>query len=241
MRRRNKFWQKSDWQGKRQRRQFDIQKFLASIIVISLPLMIFCLSANLIMRMDDIYEYNMDASGIMNNTNLSTSKEDVVGSITKFMQHRTDDFSLMENVEYEPQQLYSEKDRGAMLQTRHLLDVMLAIGVLMFVASAIAYFFLIRWRVRDIFMKRFKLTFVIFLIMEAANILIVSIQPLRKFVFGSFIEMDFPDDDNLVYLLSDSFPMQIAVFEAIIGIILMLILTYITWQVAGRRKMFKRF
>ena len=241
MRRRNKFWRKSDWQGKKQKRQFDIQKFFASVIVISLPLMIFCLSANLVMRMDDIYEYNLDASGVMNNTNLSTSKEDVVSSITRYMQHKTDDFTLMENVEYEPEQLYSVRDKMAMRQTRQLLDVLLVIGGLMFAVSLIAYFFLIRWRVKDIFMKRFKLSFIVLMIIEAVNVLVVSLEPLRKATFGRFILMRFPDDDNLTFLLSKSFPVQIVVLEAAIGLIVMLILTYLTWQVAGRRKMFKRF
>ena len=53
------------------------------------------------------------------------------------------------------------------------------------------------------------------------------------------IRMDFPDGDNLTILISEDFPMQVAVFEAIFGVIVLLIMAYFTWSVAGRRKMFK--
>jgi hypothetical protein len=59
-------------------------------------------------------------------------------------------------------------------------------------------------------------------------------------VYGWFIPVKFPDGDNLVMFLSEAFPIQVAVFEAIISIILLLILAYGTWSVAGKKKMFKR-
>jgi hypothetical protein len=39
--------------------------------------------------------------------------------------------------------------------------------------------------------------------------------------------------------LSDAFPAQVAVFELIVGTVLLLILAYGTWSVAGKKKMFK--
>ena len=168
------------WRDTRRRRQFDIKKFLASVLVVSIPLMIFCISANLLMRMNDIYEYSMESSGVIENMTINTSKEEVVGSITKFLQHRSDELSLVSDYGYEPQELYSEEDKTAMMQTRKLLDIMLAVGVLAFLASFTVYFFLIRWRVKTIFMKRFKLAAVVLLVMEAMNVVTLTVRPLWK-------------------------------------------------------------
>lgn len=210
------------------------------MLVVTLPLMIICLSANVMMRMGDVYEYSMDSSGIMDSTTLRTTKDEVVGALSKYMQHRTDELSLIESAEIEPVEIFGTEDREAMSQTRTLLDIMLAIGALAFVASALAYFLLIRWRVKDIFMKRFKVAFAVTIMLEVLNIVLVTVEPLRRIVFGRFIRMDFPDGDNLVLLLADDFPRQVVMFETIMGTVLMLILAYFTWSVAGRRKMFKR-
>ena len=227
------------WRDTRRQRQFDIKKFLASVLVVSVPLMIFCITANVLMRMNDIYDYSLESSGVIDNMTISTSKEEVVGSITKFMQHRSDELTLVSNYGYEPQELYSEEDKEAMGQTRRLLDIMLVIGILALLATAASYFFLIRWRVKAIFMKRFKLAAVVFLVIEALNVITLIVSPLRKAVYGWFIPMDFPDGDNLVMFLSDAFPAQVAVFELIVGTVLLLILAYGTWSVAGKKKMFK--
>jgi hypothetical protein len=227
------------WQRALNPSKFDFHKFMASVLVVTIPLMIFCLSANVLMRIGDVYEYNMDSSEIMNHTSLSTSKSEVVNSLTMFMQHRTDEMSLMENVEYEPEELFSDLDRQAMGSARMLLDIMLVIGLLALIITAVCYFLLIRWHVRDIFMKRFKLAVVVLLIMEAVNLIVVTAEPLRRLVYGHFIQMDFPDGDNLLILLSEDFPKQIAIFEAIFAVVVLLIMAYFTWSVAGKRKMFK--
>lgn len=227
------------WQRELNPRRFDKDKFLATILVVTIPLMIMCLSANLFMRIGDVYEYNLDSSEIMDHTTIRTEKTEVVNSLTSYMQHKTGELSLMESVEYDPQQLYGAEDREAMAQTRRLLDIMLVIGVLAMLITALCYFLLIRWHVRDIFMKRFKMAAAVTLAIEAVNFIVVSVKPLREFVFGHFIRMDFPDGDNLTILISEDFPMQVAVFEAIFGVIVLLIMAYFTWSVAGRRKMFK--
>ena len=240
MRNSGRRWKRNKWQPIEKRRRFDINKFLAGMLVVTLPVMIICLSANVLMRMGDVYKYSLDSSGIMDSTTLRTTKNDVVDTISKYMQHRTDELSLVEDAEIEPVEIFGTEDREAMGQARTLLDIMLVVGTLALIASAIAYFLLIRWRVKDVFMKRFKVAFAVTIAVEALNYVVVAVEPVRRIVFGHFIRMDFPDGDNLVLLLTDDFPGQVAMFEAIMGTVLMLILAYFTWSVAGRRKMFKR-
>lgn len=227
------------WERELNPRRFDKHKFLSTVLVVTIPLMIICLSANIFMRIGDVYEYNLDSSEIMDHTTIRTEKTEVVNSLTLYMQHKTGELSLMESVEYDPQQIYGPEDREAMAQTRRLLDIMLVVGVLAMLITMACYFLLIRWHVRDIFMRRFKLAAVVTLVMEALNFVVVTFKPLRELVFGQFIRMDFPDGDNLIILISEDFPMQIAIFEAIFGVIALLIMAYFTWSVAGRRKMFK--
>ena len=126
-----------------------------------------------------------------------------------------------------------------MANARTLLDIMLVIGLLTLILTAVCYFLLIRWHVKDVFMKRFKLAAVVLLVMEAVNFIVVTAEPLRRLVYGHFIQMDFPDGDNLVILLSEDLPKQIAIFEVLFAGVALLIMAYFTWSVAGKRKMFK--
>ena len=227
--------------GTRKKREIDIQKFLANLIVIFLPIMIFCLSANIVLRLGEVYEFSLNSSEIMENTTIATTKDDVVGTFSSFMQHRMPELTLMENVEYEPQDIFSPLDKKAMAGLRSLLDVLLAIGAIAFLVTLVSYFFLIRWRVKAVFMKRFKIAALVLLIIEVVNAVINLVPALRTAVYGGVFGRKFPDGDNLILLLSDQFPFQVTMFEIIVGGILLALMTYITWSVAGRRKYFKRF
>ena len=223
------------------RSNFDVKKFLATIIVIALPITVFCIAANLTLRLGEIYEYSLDSSEILENTTIVTDKDSVANTFASFMQHRTPELSLIESVEYDPQEIFSRQDKDAMAGLRWILDILLAIGAVGFFATAVCYFFLIRWRVKDIFMNRFKVSVVVFAGILVANAMTILVPSIRNAVYGKIIGTKFPDGDNLVLLLSDSFPLQVTVAETLLASILMSIVAYITWTIAGRRKLFRGF
>ncbi len=241
MRRRRKRRREDSWKRTVNRRSDTTYSRVASVIVVSVPLAVVCLVMNIIMRMKDVYSYSLSASGIIGKTTISTSEEEILALITNFMNGKTDEFALMENSPYDPEQIFSALDQQVMTDTRAFLHIVLVIGLIALAVSAIAYFLLIRWRVKEIFMKRFKISVVVFAVLEVFNILTVCIEPVRKAVYGSIIPMDLPDGDNLALLLGEAFPRQVIMFETIAGVAAMALIGYLTWYVAGRRKMFRRF
>ena len=84
------------------------------MIVISLPLMIVCLVANLVFRLPDVYEYSLTSSNILQNTSLSTTKEEVQKAFSDFMQGKTDELKFIEKTEYKPEDIFNKKDKEAM-------------------------------------------------------------------------------------------------------------------------------
>lgn len=241
MRIRRKRKREDSWKRTVNRRDDTIYKRVASVIVLSVPLAVFCLVANVIMRMKDIYSYSLSASGILGRTTVATSEEEILGLITDFMNGKVSEFALMENSAFDPEQIFTALDNQAMTAARDVLHLMLIVGIAALVVSLIAYFLLIRWRVKDIFLKRFKAGIAVFAALEILNIVTVCIEPVRLATWGRLIPMEFPDGDNLVLLLGDAFPRQVVMFETIAGVVAMLLIGYITWYFAGRRKMFRRF
>lgn len=241
MRRRRRRYREDSWKRSINRREDSLHTALANVIVVSVPVMVICIAANVIMRMKDVYQYSLNASGILGATTIRTSDADFIGLMTDFLNGKTDTFALMENVEYEPEQIFTALDADVMVHFRLFLNIILIIGILAFIVSFIMYFFLIRWRVKAIFMNRFKIAVGVFAALEAVNAATICVTPLRRAVYGRFIPMDFPDGDNLVILLGDAFPRHVAMFELCLGVAMMIAIGYFTWHVAGHKKMFRRF
>ena len=241
MRVRRKRYREDAWRRQINRRDDSPHKAVANVVMFSVPIAVMAIAANLIMKMRDVYAYSFSASGIMGRTSVNTTEEDVIKCLTDFMNGKTDTLALMENSDYEPEPIFTDLDTQAMADARMLINILLVIGIVAVVVSFVAYFLLIRWRVKDVFWSRFKGGVVIFAVCQVINIAVASIRPLREAVYGRFIPMDFPDGDNLVMFLGEAFPRQVAIFEALAGTIMMVLLWYLTWHFAGRKKMFSRF
>lgn len=212
---------------------------MAAIVVVSLPLMIFCLVANLVMRLPDVYEYSLNSSNILQHSSIATDTESVKTAISKYLQGKSTELSLVESNGYKPTDIFSKEDKQAMLQLRSFLNVLLGVGAVAFIFTFIIYFFMVRWRVKGIFMERFKQAAWVFIMLQIINLTICFITPVWKRVYGLFIRTSFKDGDNLVLLLGEHFPRQVAIFEFLIGTVIMLIIGYFTRSFAGRKKLFK--
>lgn len=228
------------WKRTVNRRGDNLYRRVADVIVFSVPLAVVCLVANVIMRMKDVYSYSLSASGIIGSTTISTTEDDFIGLMTDYMNGKTDEFALMENSEFDPEQIFSALDQQAMAGARSVLYAMLVIGIVALVLSAAAYFLMVRWRVKDIFMKRFNACVWVFIALELINIVTVCVPKIRMMTWGRLIPMEFPDGDNLVILLGDAFPRQVVMFETIAAVVVMIAVGYLTRSIAGRRKMFRR-
>ncbi len=213
---------------------------IANVTVFTVPVMIMCLAANIVMRMRDVYSFCLNSSGIMNVSAVHTTQDGFIDAVVSFINGNDSALGLMEDSAYDPQPVFSELDRQVLGDTRDLLDILLIAGLLLLAVSAVMYFLLIRWRVKDIFMRRFKAGLVLFIILEAAGAAAVCVTPLREALFGLFMPMDFPEGDNLVMILGPAFPAQAVIFEAAVGAVAMAAVGYLTWYVAGRKKMFRR-
>lgn len=228
------------WKRTVNRRGDNLYRRVADVIVFSVPLAVVCLVANVIMRMKDVYSYSLSASGIIGATTISTTEDDFIGLMTDYMNGKTDEFALMENSEFDPEPIFSALDQQAMAGARSVLWAMLVIGIVALVLSAAAYFLMVRWRVKDIFMKRFNACVWVFIALELINIVTVCVPKIRMMTWGRLIPMEFPDGDNLVILLGDAFPRQVVMFETIAAVVVMIAAGYLTRSIAGRRKMFRR-
>lgn len=230
---------KNPWRNTNKIRQYDKKKIMAAVLVISLPIAVIALVTNLVLRLPDIYEYSLSSSNILKNTTLAVSKDDVKKVISEYLQGKTGELKLVENTEYKPEDIFSKEDKAAMHSLKIFLNVILGIGILFFIVTAVICFFMMRWRVKGVFMEGYKRSLWVFAILQALNVIIALMEPLWKNIYGLFMLTKFSDGDKMVMILGDAFPRQVAMFQLIIGGVIMALVGYLTWSVAGRKKLFK--
>ncbi len=232
---------RNPWRNTRRRREIPIEKIMAWLLIISIPLMIICLTSNLVLRLPDTYQYNLRATQSVSQTGRMISEDKVIELFGDFMSGKTDELVLMEEVEYQPENVFHPEDEKAMTNLRNALDIILIVGLLNLGITALIYFFLIRWRKKEIHLQNYKRSIWSFALLTVANSLIKLVPPLREATWGRIFGTDFPKHDVLIQILEKSFALHVTIFDVIISTVLMAILGYVTWQVAGRKKIFKRF
>ena len=72
------------------------------------------------------------------------------------------------------------------------------------------------------------------------HVLTLVYGPVRRAVYGRWIDFSLPEKDYLVQLVDNSFAVQLAVMTCVAAVIFYLILLYITFRMAGKRNVFKR-
>ncbi|MEG0392815.1 MAG: hypothetical protein RR626_08640, partial [Anaerovoracaceae bacterium] len=97
------------------------------------------------------------------------------------------------------------------------------------------------WRKKALHMEYFKKSVWVFLLLSIANSLVKLVNPIREATWGKIFGTDFPKHDFLIEIFQNSFALHITIFDLLVSWILMGILAYGTWQVAGRKKIFKAF
>lgn len=232
---------RNPWRNTRKKREIPIEKIMAWLLIITIPLMIICLTSNLVLRISDTYQYNLRATQSVSQTGRMISEEKVIELFEDFMMGKTDDFALMEEVQYQPENVFSPQDQKAMTNLRQALNIILIVGAVNSLLTILIYFFLIRWRKKEIHMQNYKRSIWSFAALTIGNSLIKLVPSLREATWGRIFGTDFPRHDVLIQLLEKSFAFHVTIFDVIISTVFMAILGYITWQAAGRKKMFKRF
>lgn len=148
---------------------------------------------------------------------------------------------MKQSTAYNPQNVFTAADQRFMHNLRTFLDVDLAIGIVATIITGLAMFFLIRWKKHEIHMRYFKRGAVIFLIMTAVFTVIKLITPVLDFVISPLKGTGFKEGDALITILSAGFSHTEILFEVLISMIIFGVLIYVTYQAAGRKKIFNGY
>lgn len=228
------------WRNTRQDKEIPWNKILSAVFMIILPIVVVCLSTNVVLRMGSFYSFAFEKTGVVSEIPFSISQESLVNTFSDFMIHKTGEFQLVEETDYMPQKLFSEKDQWVMNNIRLILDILLLITIVLFVVGIIIFIHMLKEGEKALIYDRAKKGVVIFSVLAIMNFIICiipgSLTAMIRILFGG----KFIPGDVLIQILETKVPMYFGIWQLVASIALMVVIGCVIHNYASRRKMFRK-
>lgn len=214
-----------------------IKIILSWILIVAIPIATLGLSANIILRLPDLYQYQINKGELLKEYRASSQSEEVAALISEYMIHKVDELQYQTDEEDEMSLIFTKKDQEKAEAVRFFADVLGAITILSIVIITITYYLLIKEGHLAAIRSRFKLASVIFVALGILTLLCCHIPNLKEKIFESVFygveELDF------VYkLLCCGTYSAFCVTTVMFSIVIMLLFTYFTWKKTKERGIF---
>ena len=230
---------RNTWKDKTKKR-VNVHRLISLLLLITIPVFCIGVASGVLTRSADVYQYNLKSTQAVSSGTYFVSEDALIELLGDFMSGKTDTFALKEEVEYEPENVFTEKDETVMKQYRQVCRRALAAGIGGAVLSLIIYVLLVRWKEKDLMRRIMGMSGVSLFLFGGLHVLTLVYGPVRRAVYGRWIDFSLPEKDYLVQLVDNSFAVQLAVMTCVAAVIFYLILLYITFRMAGKRNVFKR-
>lgn len=216
-------------------------RMMAASLVVMIPITAICLTDTVMSRMPNTYSYNLQSTEVLYDLTTPIDETKLVNMICDYMQMKTDVFQLKEDIEYEPADIFSPLDQELMSNIRlfeNIFGLVAFFGLIWIIA---VYIILIRNKGREMVMDSYRKSRKSFLVLAGILLLIRAIPPLQESFSALFAGKALPNGDMLVQIFGDSLLRQFGIMAFIISAILMILAGMVTNEVAGQRKLFKKY
>lgn len=210
------------------------------LLAVLLPVAVMCISETGVWRISDTYEYSLKESQVLDKMGAGVTEEQVSHTFTRYINDKTDEFSLTQKTGTVEEELFTEEDARFAASLKSYARYLLIAGICCLILALIAYICLrVRTR-KTVVRKGFSIALGVFICMAAVNLIVRLADPLRNAVYGWLFDYPDRDGDLLTGIMNGSLPEQFAVFQTIIAVVMMLILWYISSWLTRPEKIFFR-
>ena len=230
---------RNTWKDKT-KKKINVHRLVSLVLLLSIPLFCIGIASGVLTRSADVYQYNLKSTQAVQNGGRLVSEDELITLLGDFMNGKTDTFALLEEVEYEPENVFTPQDEKVMTQYRHVCRRALAAGIGGAVLTAVIYGLLVFWKEKNLLRWIMGLVGISLFFFGGLHVLALVYGPARQFAYGSQIDMALPEKDYLAQLVDQSFAVQLAVMTCIAAVIFYLLMIYLTYRLAGKRNVFKR-
>lgn len=218
-----------------------------TILIVLIPLFIFSASVNMVTRVADGYQWQMNKNAeikaedekadvtTLSDVEIFLSEEQLAANIAGYINGREDKILTYdpedELVDYYKARAHHVTDNDyAGLKVLKIVDlILLSLAVLSFLYIAYMYFVLVRggYDTKAILRDKLKKSFAVLGGMELVMLIYTGIKPVYHFINGHIFGLDYGKSDLLMNLFGDGFPFAMAIFILGISIFVGAVLSYI--------------
>lgn len=203
--------------------------FCSIVLTITLPLMIFILSSNLVLRVPAIYTYHYNDSQVIDEIPYYVTGSQMADGIASYWSSFSGEaFQVYEKNGTYQDPIFDEAEQQVMQKAKRILNIELAAGVLLLAITLAIYIYLYRSGFRDALRNRSRVGLALALVLLIAHGVCWHIKGYRLWLYAHLIGIELPEESTtLVTVLGDPFFKTYVIFASIFGASMLAVICYV--------------
>ncbi len=215
-------------------------KTLFIALAVTIPATSFCLGANIVTRMPDVYQYEFKATEALKNVDLNKNDDEMGEFISDFMFGKQAQFQLLIEDEDKPQSIFTENEMSAMANARKYMNIVAALGFVACVLMVVSFIMLKKYEFNREIRKQYKLGAIIYVCLIVGYL--VGFYVAAK-TGHSLLDMlaYVPDEEDLLpQIMTEGLQVRLYYSTAVVSTIIMAIMGYAMFKITEPKKIFSR-
>ena len=215
-------------------------KTLFIALAVTIPAASFCLGANIVTRMPDVYQYEFKATDALKNVDLNKNDDEMGEFISDFMFGKQAQFQLLIEDEDRPQSIFTKNEMSAMANARKYMNIVAALGFVACVLTVVSFIMLKKYEFNREIRKQYKLGAIIYVCLIVGYL--VGFYVAAK-TGHSLLDMlaYVPDEEDLLpQIITEGLQVRLYYSTAVVSTIIMAIMGYAMFKITEPKKIFSR-
>jgi hypothetical protein len=213
-------------------------KISAILIAMMLPLIVTLFAANVVFRMPDLYSFEFDRSEIAQEVGIDVSAKKMSSTISNFMLHKTDEFSLIAEYKGKDTPILSITDAVRMEKIRGLMDTTFVIWCIITPLSLVLFILTLLFGKKKHLKYACRVSVVIYFVLLLAFAYVAATDGIRHKLTEMFLGADAGAGGLFPQLFTNYFRFEAAAATFVISAIFLGILISICRRFYKETNMF---
>ena len=213
--------------------------FCSIILMITLPLMIFVLSSNLVLRVSAVYTYHFNDSQVIDEIPYNvTSSQMAEGIASYWSSFSKEAFQVYEENGAYQDPVFEQAEQKVMKKVKNALNIELAMGVLYLAVTFAIYIYLHRSGFREALHNRSRVGLVVGLLLLIAHGICWNIKKYRLWLYSHVVGIDLAKDSTLAMVMGYPFFKTYVIFSSILGLAILAVVCYVNYLMTKPSRIF---
>ncbi|MHC1724122.1 MAG: hypothetical protein AB9836_13065 [Aminipila sp.] len=209
-------------------------------LAVTIPTTSFCLGANIVTRMPDVYQYEFKATDSLKNFDLNKNDDEMGEFISDYMFGKQAKFQLLIEDEDKPQPVFTNNEMSAVANGRKYMNIVAALGFVSFVLMVVSFIMLKKYEFDKEIRKEFKLGTIIYACLIVGYL--IGFYMAAK-TGHSLLDMlgYMPDEEDLLpQIITEGLQVRLYYSTAVVSTVIMAILGYAMFKITEPKRIFSR-